>query len=338
MTNDSQAKPIRFSRRRFIPLLLASLTVLLCIVSQPVLAQFSRGIPLTQDIPTATQLWQQGREAYENAQFAASVKIWQQASLAYQSQGDREAWGSPNRLNEAMVLSNLALAYQELGQLSEASEAIAKALKILETAPDKLDRRRIFAQVLNTQGGLQMAQGETTAAMITLQQAAATYKQVGDQAGVIRSLLNQAQILRVLGLYRRALTTLTEVNQTLQTQADSPLKATGLRHLGNNLRLIGDLSESQKVLEQSLAIAQKLPSPPDIAATLLSLGNTARSSQATAISPQALSTSSSNSFLTQNPDSSSTQPVKPNRSRGKQRQVFMPLVQPLTQQIQTQLN
>lgn len=328
MTNDSQAKPIHFSRRQFIPLLLATLTAFLCIVSQPILAQFSPGIPLTPNIPTATQLWQQGREAYENAQFAESVKLWQQAAQSYQSQGDR--------LNQAMVLSNLALAYQELGQLSEASEAIAKALKILETAPDTPDRRRIFAQVLNTQGSLQMAQGETTAAMTTLQQAANTYKQVNDQAGVIRSLLNQAQILRVLGLYRRALTLLTEVNQTLQTQSDSPLKATGLRHLGNNLRLIGDLSESQKVLEQSLAIAQKLPSSPDIAAALLSLGNTARSSKATETAlkyyQQAAATASSPKTQIQAQLNQLSLIVA-----GENKDKYLSLVQPLTQQIQTQL-
>ncbi len=307
---------------------LASLTALLCILSQPILAQFSPGIPLSQNIPAATQLWQQGREAYENSQFAESVKIWQQAAQSYQSQGDS--------LNQAMVLSNLALAHQELGQLSEASEAIAKALKILETAPDTPDRRRIFAQVLNTQGSWQMSQGQATAAMTTLQQAANTYKQVGDQAGVIRSLLNQAQILRVLGLYRRALTLLTEVNQTLQTQPDSPLKATGLRHLGNNLRLIGDLSESQKVLEQSLAIAQKLPSPPDIAAALLSLGNTARSSQATAIAfkyyQQAAATISSPKIKIQAQLNQLSLIVA-----GENKDKYLSLVQPLTQQIQTQL-
>jgi len=313
---------------RFTHFFLASLTALLCILSQPILAQFSPGIPLSQNIPTATQLWQQGREAYENSQFAESVKIWQQAAQSYQSQGDR--------LNQAMVLSNLALAHQELGQLSEASEAIGKALKILETAPDTPDRRRIFAQVLNTQGSWQMAQGQATAAMTTLQQAADTYKQVGDQAGVIRSLLNQAQILRVLGLYRRALTTLTEVKQSLQTQPDSPLKATGLRHLGNNLRLIGDLSESQKVLEQSLAIAQKLPSSPDIAAALLSLGNTARSSPATETAlkyyQQAAATASSPKIKIQAQLNQLSLIVA-----GENKDKYLSLVQPLTQQIQTQL-
>jgi CHAT domain-containing protein len=251
-------------------LFIACLTALLCLVSPPVFAQLSSKIAVTQVI-TAPQLLQQGRDYYDNAQFAASVKAWQQAAQAYQARGER--------INQAMVLSNLALAYQALGQLSEAKDAIATSLQLLQSAPNSPERRRILAQALNTQGSLQMAQGNTQQALTTLQQATDAYRQVGDEAGVVRSLLNQAQILRVLGFYRRALSTLSQVNQTLQTQPDSSLKASGLRHLGNALRLIGDLNESQKVLQQSREIAQKLSSPSDIAAALLSLGNTARAQQ-----------------------------------------------------------
>jgi CHAT domain-containing protein len=243
-------------------------------ISQPVFAHLSSGILITQSLPAAPQLLQQGREHYEAGQYAAAVKVWQQAAQAYQSQDDRVL-----RLNQAMVLSNLALAHQALGQLPEAKEAIASALQLLQSEPDTSDRRRILAQALNTQGSLQMAQGQAQQALTTLQQATDAYKQVGDEAGVIRSLLNQAQALRVLGLYPRALSTLTQVNQTLQAQPDSSLKAAGLRHLGNALRLIGNLDESQKALQQSLEVAEKLPSSPDIAASLLSLGNTTRAQQ-----------------------------------------------------------
>ncbi len=267
-------KPLRFGSRRLIrlgwliPLVLACLTAFLCIVSSPVFAHLSREIPVTQSFSTASQLWQQGRDFYEAGQFADAAKVWQQAAEAYQSQGDS--------LNQAMVLSNLALANQQLGQLTEAKKAIATALELLDSAPDNPDRRRILAQALNTQGSLQVAQGQAEQALTTLQQATDRYKQIGDEAGVIRSLINRAEIMRSLGLYRRALTTLTEVNQTLQAQPDSPLKAAGLRHLGNALRLVGDLNQSEQVLQQSLKIGERLSSPTDIAAALLSLGNTAR--------------------------------------------------------------
>jgi CHAT domain-containing protein/tetratricopeptide (TPR) repeat protein len=267
-------KSLRFSSRQFVHRgwhtypLLVFLTVLLCILNQPVFAHLSSGISATQNRLTASQLVQQGREHYESEQFATAAKVWQQAAQAYQSQGDR--------LNQAMVLSNLALTARELGHWTEATEAISSSLELLQSEPDSPQRYRILAQALNTKGSLQMAQGQAQQAISTLQQEADVYKRVGDEVGVIRNLINQAQVLRVLGLYRRAVATLTEVNQSLERQPDSSLKAVGLRHLGNALRLVGELNKSRAVLQQSLVIAEKLSLPQDVGAALLALGNTLR--------------------------------------------------------------
>ncbi len=249
-------------------LLLACLSTLLVIVSPPVFAYISSEVPVTQGIAAPNQLLQQGREHYEAGQFVAAAQVWQQAAQAYQSQDDS--------LNQAMVLSNLALAHQQLGHWEEAKKAIATSLELLQLEPDTLERRRILAQALNTQGSLQMTQGQTQQALTTLQQAVDAYKQVGDEVGQIRCAINQAQILRVQGLYRRSLSILDQVNQTLQGQPDSSLKAAALRHLGNTLKLVGEFNRSNEVLQQSLEVAEKLASSPDIAAALLSLGNTAR--------------------------------------------------------------
>ncbi|HAJ63346.1 MAG TPA: hypothetical protein DCP31_32375, partial [Cyanobacteria bacterium UBA8543] len=134
----------------------------------------------------------------------------------------------------------------------------------------------ILAQALNTQGSLQLATGQTEAALNTWKQAAIAYTNAGDEAGILGSQINQAQALQTLGLYRQAQTTLEQLNQKLQTQPDSLLKVTGLRSLGVALQVMGDLQKSQAVLEQSLAIAQRLESSPDTSTILFSLGNTAR--------------------------------------------------------------
>jgi len=257
-----------FGSRRLVYFLVACLSAFLVIVSPPVFAYISSEVPVSQGIAAPNQLVQQGREHYEAGQFAAAAQVWQQAAQASQSQGDS--------LNQAMVLSNLALAHQQLGQWTEAKKAIATSLELLHSEPDTIERRRILAQALNTQGSLEMSQGQTQQALTTLQQAADAYKQVGDEIGVIRCAINQAQILRVQGLYRRSLSILDQVNQTLQGQPDSSLKAAALRHLGNTLKLVAEFNKSNEVLQQSLEVAEKLASSPDIAAALLSLGNTAR--------------------------------------------------------------
>lgn len=227
--------------------------------------------PTVQNSLEVTPLVQQGRKLYAAEQFSEAVIVWQQAAENYQAQKDA--------LNQAMVLSNLSLAYQQLGQWEQASIAIAQSLYLLNTQDiGNPARTQILAQALNTQGTLQLALGQAQQALITWQKATATYAAAGDQTGVTRSQINQAQALQALGLYRRALATLNSVNQILQKQPDSLIKVAGLRSLGNTLRLVGDLERSQQILQQSLALAQQLKSSPDIGAALFSLGNTARAS------------------------------------------------------------
>lgn len=259
--------------------LLAVLTALLCTIVSLIFAKAPavNAVPSQPSSLAQTQsLVQQGKALYDAEQFAEAVKVLQQAVQTYQAQGDR--------LRQAMVLSNLSLAYQQLGLWSEATKAITDGLNLLQTTgntSDSQDSLQVLAQILNTQGRLQWAQGQPEQALTTWQQATTTYAQADDEAGMTSSLINQAQALQSLGLYRRALATLTEVGQTLQKQPNSLIKTAGLRQLGNALRVVGDLEQSRQVLQQSLAIAQQLLEPQEISAALLSLGNVARVQQDT---------------------------------------------------------
>lgn len=226
-----------------------------------------------QNHDNVSELVQQGRDYYDAGQFTRAITAWEQAALSFATQGDE--------LNQAMVLSNLSLAYQHLGQWTQAKDAIAKSLGILTNNKfhGKRARFRVLAQALTTQGRLQLTLGQGEQALATWKQATAAYEQANDEAGILRSQINQAQALKSLGFYRRALTSLTEVRQTLEQQPDSTIKAAGLRSLGSALLLVGDVEQSQQVLRQSLRLAQQLQSAPDICATLFDLGNTARTGQ-----------------------------------------------------------
>jgi tetratricopeptide (TPR) repeat protein len=228
----------------------------------------------------ASQLVQEGLQRYQSGQFAAVVTVWRQAVDAFAAQGDR--------FNQAMVLSNLALAYHQLGQWNEANEAIGASLAIAShnatslqlrqregAGSDSILRLKILAQALNAQGKLQLAQGQAEQALTSWQKAAEAYEQAADKTGVARSLINQAQALRVLGFYQRVKDSLEQANKILQDQPDSAIKAAGLLSFGDALRLVGDLNESQKKLHKSLEIAHRLQSPPAITAAQMSLGNTA---------------------------------------------------------------
>ncbi|GAA6617174.1 CHAT domain-containing protein [Scytonema sp. NUACC26] len=251
--------------------LLALLTAFLCTVVSPLLSTVVAVNSTTTTAPSSTaqseNSVQQGKALYEAGRFAEVLKVLEQEAAAFQASGDK--------LNEAMTLSNLSLVYQQLGQWTQAEKAITQSLNLLKNGDNSKQRFAIFAQALDVQGRLQLAQGQTQAALSTWQEAAKIYKQIGDEAALTRNRINTTQAMQALGLYRQASKILTDLEPTLTSSPDSQLKATGLRSLGNILKVVGDLNTSRKVLEQSLAIAQRIQSSTATGDTLLSLGNTA---------------------------------------------------------------
>lgn len=250
---------------RFLALVL--ITALLYISISPVLAKVPTPNPSTS--PTISSALQQGKALYDSGKFAQAVQVLQQAAQNYRQQGDTKKL--------AATLSNLSLAYQQLGAWNQAKQAIAESLNLLKS----IDDRKILAQTFDIQGRLQLAMGQPEVALQTWQRSADIYNKINDQNGVVRSQINQAQALISSGFYRRAEATLLQVNQTLRSQTDSLEKAVMLRSLGDVLQLVGELQESHIVLEESLAVAKRLKSPNYIAASLFSLGNNARDLQQT---------------------------------------------------------
>lgn len=212
-------------------------------------------------------LVEQGRLLYKTGQFDNAIEVLQQAAKNYAY--------SKDKLRQAMTLRNLSLAQQELGLWTEAEDAIAKSFKLLENLENSRERSQIFAQTLDAQGQWQLKRGQTEAAIQTWQQAADIYSQIGEEVKFIRNRINSAQALQTLGLYLQAQKILTDVQQKLQGQAKSLLKATALHHLGNVLQAIGDMDRSTQLLHQSLKIALSLQANQQIAGTLISLANTA---------------------------------------------------------------
>ncbi len=225
--------------------------------------------PVGASLPVQNQglaLMQVGKKHYDLGQFSDAAQVWQQAVQAYEAAGDV--------LNQALASSFLSLAAQQLGQWEEAKEAIDASLSWLKTLPSS--DRQVRAQVLNTQGRLQLVRGKAEAALKTWQKAEVLYEQAGDPVGALGSQINQTLAMQSLGLYRRARKLFSQIEQKLRKQPASRLKVTGLRTLGNLWRQAGELEKSKEILEQALAVAVELGLNQQKSATLLSLGNTAR--------------------------------------------------------------
>ncbi|GAB4537515.1 MAG: hypothetical protein Tsb0014_26390 [Pleurocapsa sp.] len=224
-----------------------------------------------QSANNGAQLVEQAKILYQEANYKQAIATLQSALKQYRSQQP------PNLLQQGMVLNNLALAYQQLGQWQQVEESIAASGKIIENLPASQEKYLLSAQARDIRGNLQLATGKAQEAYETWQQAESSYSQLGDDSGVIRSLINQAQALQVLGFYRRGMTILEEVEGKLETQPNSLTKAVGLRSLGNLQFAVGNLSQAQRNLENSYQIAERFRSPGDMSAALLSLGNVAKS-------------------------------------------------------------
>jgi CHAT domain-containing protein len=207
---------------------------------------------------------EQGRRLYQSGRFSDAVGVWQTAAEQYRKQGDR--------LNQALSLSYLASAHQELNQWDAAQQSIEHSIALLESdKPSAL----LWAQVLNTQASLLLQMGKSEAALETWQQAQKYYEQANDLLGSLGSQINQAQALQSLGFYRRARQQLESLNQQLAKMPNSDIKVNGLRSLGLVLQMIGDSETSQLTLQKSLEIAKQLNASPEISATLSSLGKIA---------------------------------------------------------------
>jgi CHAT domain-containing protein len=250
--------------------------ILLCVVISPDTTVSSQAVAQEVSQAEPQTLEQQGKAFYDGGRFIEAVAALQQAVQAYQMQG--------NSVSQAIALTNLALTYHQLGDWTQANDAINSSLNLLASlATNHTDYRLAEAEALDIRGQLQFSQGQTEAALDTWQQAAQTYKQLQDPDRLTRNQVQQSRALQALGFYQRAVMLLNELEQTLQSEPDSLTKVAELRSLGEALRRAGDLEQSEQRLQESLTIAQRLStgSAPakvieSIALSQLSLGSTAR--------------------------------------------------------------
>lgn len=288
----------RIYKRR--SLFFVALLFILSGVSPVVAAKVSSPTPIVQSPYDAEQLANKAVKLYQSGNYTEAAVAWKQTARVFAAKRDK--------LNQAMALSNLSLTYQQLGEWEQAKKAIDDSLAILRTPSKGKEELKILAQSLDIQGSLQRELGQTADALTSWQEASKIYGQTNEPDKLAQSKINQAQVMQDLGLYPRACSTILEVlnqdlgvsncqelndfdkvdpkkpkketlKQRLQVVADkspSLYRVLGLRSLGDMLRFIGQLEQSQMILETSLKQAQKLNSPQEQAAVYLSLGNTAR--------------------------------------------------------------
>ncbi|NJP17870.1 MAG: CHAT domain-containing protein [Hydrococcus sp. CRU_1_1] len=255
---------------KFLVLICFAVGLLLSTAIFPAFSQTSR--------PNADiQLIEEGKELYTNHQFEEAAAAWDKAAQTYKERGDD--------YSRAIALTYLSLAYQKLQRWSPAKDAIDTSLEIAQNYPI------LRAQALNARGSLELALGQTETALNTWQLATQAYERAGDETGRIGSLINQAQALEELGLYRRTCKTLLQalefdpncdfsdttalqpILEAFKQQKNLQIKILGLRSLGNIFRSLGEFESSGKLLKESLTFPQPAE---EKSMTWLNLGKTER--------------------------------------------------------------
>lgn len=268
-------------------ILLGICTTLICIFSLPVGAHLADS--QTPAITVAQGLVEQGRDRYEAGEFEGAVQVLQQAVDTYAAEG--------NELQLAIALSNLSLAYQQLGEWDQAEAAITDSWDALTAASRQASvPSTVQAQILTIVGRLQFGRGQYETALDTWEQTTALYREADDFAGEFESRFNQARTLQALGFYQRAIAFLTDLKTDLDQYPPSLTTVTTLQSLGDALRVAGQLSAPRQASEQNgtmpvrsdngplnaedvlmdaLALATQLQMPEAITNTHLALGDVA---------------------------------------------------------------
>ena len=180
--------------------------------------------------PNASQLVQQGVELYQSGDFRGAIAQWQTALTIYQD--------TQNPTNEAIVLENLARAYQQTGQINQAIGNWEGAI----------------AQYRQLENWQQVGRGLTEQAQ--------AYSRIGQQRRAIALLCGEREGC-VPG----------SAVQLAQEQNDYFGEAAALGSLGEASRLRGDYEKAIETLQTSLKIASNIDNPQLHSSALNSLGN-----------------------------------------------------------------
>lgn len=214
-----------------------------------------------------TRLEKKAQELFQKGDFSGSIPLLEAAIQNYANQGDN--------YSQVKALRNLGLVYLKLSEWKKSEATLNDCLNLIQKISNNQKAAQLTASVLEVKGQLKLSTGKSEAALDTWEEASQIYQKIGNFLGLTRSNINQAQALQALGLYSQALKQLKIARENLQDQPDSIVKAKALQSLGDVLRGIGQLKESQAALESSLAIAENLQESEEIAIILISLGNTA---------------------------------------------------------------
>lgn len=172
---------------------------------------------------TAEELQQKGVKLYEQQDYEAAARVFQQALEAYQESGERDM--------VAEMQVNIGLVHRALGQYQQALDSMQQAYN---TFQDTKDHKRL-AQVTGNMGGVYLKLGDKEQAYDCYRQAADLFQDLGEQKMYGETMIAMAR---------------------LQVSDGKIWSGAATYEVG--LENLGELSASQKILKNLIGIRNRL--------------------------------------------------------------------------------
>lgn len=190
-----------------------------------------------QEVQTVSKLSELGGELYKASKLSAAEQAWKQAALSLEI----KEYG----LKQAMLLSNISLAYQQLGQLSDATKAVSDSLNLLQVDGNKgisTERSVILVQALNAKGSLLEVQKDTQGALSAHSEAFEVLQSLRSQLTKINPVLLVSLRDNVEPTYRKFANLLLQSEQTNPDprkleKARQVIESLQLTQLNNSLQI-----------------------------------------------------------------------------------------------------
>ena len=237
----------------------------------------------------AGQEWYWGHECWEEViaygyaldRLLDVAGFWEDRLTVLQRAIEASKWKVDVR-EEARLLHNLAVVYQEQGDYEAARHLYEQSLDINR----RLGHKAGEASSLHNLGALAQAQGDYAAARRYYQQSLEIAQTLGDRAGVSRSLHQLGNIAYLQGDYAVARQLYEESLAIKEELGDQQGIASTLDQLGRLAQLSGEYDKARRYYEQVIAISERLG---DIHSLGITFGNLATIFESQGEPKQALS-------------------------------------------------
>jgi len=174
----------------------------------------------------------------------------------------------------ALLANNLGIAYQQIGEYTDARLHYEASLHGLEEVSEK--RSIPYASVLHQLGLLAQDQGDYAEARRLYQESLDIKQQLGHRAGVAYTLGQMGNLAYAQGDLGEARRLYDQVRDVSQQMGDRRSVAKALHQLGLLAQDQGDYAEARRLYQESLDIEQQLGDRAGVALSRWGLGNLAQ--------------------------------------------------------------